>query len=657
MEKFKQWFWTNRIVAIYFLFSVLVELCGVFSVENRPYIVRPFLSLGILMCITGIALCVKSNRTRSIFLGVCLVLQVILDIAFVIIYDMTGQYFDFGMLNLRNDAFGILESISVNFITFYASLFFSVFFILISRRTISKEKIVTVTKKAKQISVFVALMGVCMTVVMVYSYNSKKVDKYQDILYKKESSNYQSYGIIGNLVNEFAKGLIFNQKDVMSKKKIDKFIYAEKTEETPYFGVSKDNNVVVILMESFEWFSFLNNESEFPNQINLTDAQKRELFPNLYQFYDKSVVMNNFHSKEKTDISETISIMGSYPSDSYVNYDYPDNVMPTTVPNILRMFDGEKISIRSFHDGFKSFYNREATHKRFGFEYLTDMYDMEEMSNKSPKPTMHNYMDEGERNLDSEMFDTCKDLMFPTDKRFYTYITTITSHGMYYERENLKQYREKLLSVYTPQAEDAEMENVLLNYMSAVMDLDKAIGIMMDDLESKGLLDHTTIVMFGDHNSYYQQLSGYVKDLTDYDTDRYYTDLYKVPLMIYDKNLEHQTIRKFTCTSDIAPTILDLLGIHTYSNLYYGNSVFHDKESVLYSRAYAFFVGEGVLARSMNNLLFRAESVTDEYFADFEQRSQELIQKVKYCDQLFYQNYFGKNSNYRKYEKKMREIN
>ena len=77
----------------------------------------------------------------------------------------------------------------------------------------------------------------------------------------------------------------------------------------------------------------------------------------------------------------------------------------------------------------------------------------------------------------------------------------------------------------------------------------------------------------------------------------------------------------------------------------------------MYSRAYAFFVGEGVLARSMNNLLFRAESVTDEYFADFEQRSQELIQKVKYCDQLFYQNYFGKNSNYRKYEKKMREIN
>ena len=144
-----------------------------------------------------------------------------------------------------------------------------------------------------------------------------------------------------------------------------------------------------------------------------------------------------------------------------------------------------------------------------------------------------------------------------------------------------------------------------------------SLGIMMDDLESKGLLDKTTIVIFGDHNSYYQELSGYVKDLEDYTTDRNYTDLYKVPLMIYDKNLGHKVIGKFTCTSDIVPTITDLLGINTYSNLYYGNSVLSDEESVLYSRAYGFFVGDGVLARSMNNILFKSNKVPEDYMSDF----------------------------------------
>ncbi len=657
MEKRARFLWKNRIVTMYFVFAILTELCGVFSVERRPYITRPFMALGILLFLSGIALCIRHNRTRSILLGICLVLQAILDITFVIIFDMTGQYFDFGMLNLRNDAFGILESISVDFITFYASLFFCVYFIILSRRTISREKVVENSARVRIVSGMIAILGICMTVFMVFSYNSKKVDKYQEILYKKESSNYQSYGIIGNLVNEFSKGIFFNQIDEMSAKKIDKFIYAEQTENSEYFGVSEGNNVVVILAESLEWFSFLNNEEEYPYQVDLTESQKRELFPNLYKLYDKGVVMSNFHSKEKTDISETISIMGSYPSDSYVDYDYPENVMPTTVPNILRMMDGDEIHINSFHDGFKSFYNRENTHKSFGFEFLTDMYDMEKMTNENSEHTMHNYMDEGERNLDSEMFDTCKDLMFPTDKRFYTYITTITSHGMYYQRENLKSYRDRILSMYTPHAEDEEMEEVLINYMSAVMDLDKAIGIMMDDLENKGLLDHTTIVIFGDHNAYYQKLSGYVKDLNDTDTERYYTDLYKVPLMIYDENVGHQTVKKFTCTADIAPTVLDLLGIHTYSNLYYGNSVFRGTESVLYSRAYAFFVGEGVLARSMNNILFRDTSVSDAYFTDFEKRSSELIEKVKYCDQLFYQNYFAKKKNYQKYVEKMQEIN
>ena len=147
--------------------------------------------------------------------------------------------------------------------------------------------------------------------------------------------------------------------------------------------------------------------------------------------------------------------------------------------------------------------------------------------------------------------------------------------------------------------EQDEQQQILLHYMTTALEFDDAIGCMMQDLESKGLLDNTTVVLFGDHDAYYQKVSGSVKDIYAYDDEeleksgRNFTDLYKVPLMIYDEKLSEEIeekngermIDKFTCTSDIVPTLLDLFGIHYYTNMYYGHSVFSNEQSVLYSRA------------------------------------------------------------------------
>ena len=663
MSKIKKWLWENRIIAVYFIFSICVEMLGVFSVEGKPLISSPLISIGFLLFICAIVLNIKSNRARFVVCSVLLTVQAVLDLAFAVLYDMTGQYFDFGMLNLRNDAFGILESIPMNFITFYSALLFCVSFIIFANRTIRRQKRVEFGVKSRIVYITVAIAGIILTSVVLYNNNSIKTDRYEKMLYNKNKSSYAGYGIIGNAVNEVAKGLIFNEIESIPEEQMDEFFYRNQTEPSVEFGVSQDNNVVVVLVESLEWFGFRTDEKEYPYGLDLTEEEWRELCPNLCRFYEDSVVMSNFHSKEKTDISETLSILGSYPSEKYVNYDYPETKLPYSVPNLLRQKFGDDIHINSFHNGFKSFYNRALVHQTFGFEMLRDMYDMFELSDQLVKSgqaedtTMHNYMAGGERNLDSEMIQTCKDLMFPTDRRFYTYITTITMHGIYYERDNLKAHREKLKSIYTPHMKDRKMEEIVINYVSGVMEFDRALGVMMDDLREKGLLDHTTIILFGDHNAYYQQLSNYVKDIYDYDTDRYYTDLYKVPFMIYDENLGHQEIDKFTCTSDIAPTVLDLLGIHTYSNLYFGRSVYSPEASGMYSRAYGIFVGDGIVARSMNNILYRHKSVTEAQVETFQEKSTQLIEKIRYGDQIFIQDYFGNDEHYKRFIQKMKEIN
>ena len=140
MNNIKKWLDINKIVVVYFLCAILIEMISVLAVEGNPIIRNPLIELGILVLICGIALVIRSNKARFIFCSIFLVLQAVLDLAFAVIYDMTGQYFDFGMLNLRNDAFGILESIPMNFLAFYAAMFFCIFFVIFAMRSVRRRK-------------------------------------------------------------------------------------------------------------------------------------------------------------------------------------------------------------------------------------------------------------------------------------------------------------------------------------------------------------------------------------------------------------------------------------------------------------------------------------------------------------------------------------
>ena len=698
MQKIKAWIKDNSLVLLYFVFAVLVEMTAVFVVEGSPILTRPFLSLGLLIFICGIVLLIKSNRIRLIVCAALLIGQGVLDLVFAVIYNMTDQYFDLGMLNLRNDAFGILESIPVDFVTFYAGLFFSIIFIVYGMRVTYRRPKLSVPKKSPFFYVGLMLAGVAtLGCSFITYYPRTATDKYDEMVEGRTASAYSAYGMIGNLLGELGNAA-FQDRTPIDGNLIDKFIYQQTSQPTKYYGVAEGKNVLTVLCESLEWYTFLRGDGEYakamkeeyPNALDIPQEVLSELYPNLTEYYNQSVVMTNFHSREKTDIAETISIMGSYPTGAYVNYEFAGNTIPYTLPNTLKTLTGGDIYLRSFHNGFKTFYNRDEAHPMLGFEGLTDMYDMEEMSNKieaaGGKETFYNYMDEGTRNLDSEMVETAKDLMFPTDGRFYSYITTITMHGMYYDRENLRgDYNANLakgralLDQYIPlEEEETNFVNAesLYYYMTTGLELDYMLGCIKrelterkDEKTGKPLWDNTVIVLFGDHNAYYQEMSNYVKGIDGYETDKKFTDLYNVPFMIWDKDLmasmseEERIVDKFTCTADIVPTLLDLLGINYYTNMYYGHSIFSGEVSVLYSRAYDNFIGDGILRRSVKDNMYLYDGLTEtgvpvaDTIAAFEKEGTELVQRIKFCDYIFKQDHFGVKANYDKFQQKLKEIN
>ncbi len=685
-EYIKKWCKTNAIVLLYFASAVLLEMTAVFVVEGTPFLRRPFLALGFLIFVCGILLLVKNNLVRTIACSLLLLLQLALDLIFAVVFALTDQYFALDMLSLRNDAFGILESLPVSFIIFYVGLFATIALFVLGLRY-SRRRLRTGERKR---SAFFYVGLICAGIAtlgtsFVTYYPRTSADKYDEMLGGKQASAYADYGMLGNLMGELGKEA-FQTPSTLEAEEINEFIYSKVSTPTTYFGTSAGKNVVTVLSESLEWYTFLLNE-EYPNALaGLTQDDLKWLYPNLWSFYQDSVVMTNFHGREKTDIAETISILGSYPTEGYVNYEYADNEMPQTLPNILKLLSGGDISVRSFHNGYKTFYNRSEVHQRFGFrkDCPIDMYDMAEMA--GDETIFKNYGAVNAtslRNLDSEMIAAAKDYMFPTNQRFYTYITTITMHGMYYDRENLRpetnvKLAEKLnkLAEFKPTDETDKNYQYALNlyyYMTTGLEFDYMLGALKAELQERGLLENTLIVLFADHNAYYQEMSNYVKDLpasaTD-ETERKFTDLYNVPLMIWDADLsrqlagkEERIIDKFTCTADIVPTILDLLGIRYYENLYYGHSIFSAEQSVLYSRAYDIFIGDGIVRRSVFGDLYVYDGLTEngtrvqDTIAAFEKEGKSLVQKIEYCDYIFNQNHFQREENYLAFVTNMRAIN
>lgn len=701
-QKVKQtsvdWLKDNRLAMLYPILAIIMEMTAVFAIEGSPFLTRPFLSLGVMVFFFALLLLIKDNRIRLVVGACMLIVQAVLDLVFAALFDMTGQYFDWGMLSLRNDAVAALEKIPINFFAFYGGVLCCVVYIIYGLRSLRDENGVKV-KRAKRSAWFyvgLAAIGIATTVGSYNVYYPATTDKYDEMINGKSSGAYSAYGMIGNLISEVA-GVLRPSETKLTQEEAEAFFYAKESVPSPYFGVSKDKNVVMLLSESFEWYAFMRNDKEYPNVLPFTQQELAALYPNLTQFYNESVVATNYYSREKTDISETLSILGSYPTDAYVNYDYYQNEMPHTVPNLLKTLDSD-IQALSFHNGFKTFYNRDKVHLTFGFDKeMTDMYDMAEMAKAAVEeaalrgeeiePTFTNHEDNGELNLDSEMIETCKDMMFPTDKRFYTYITSITMHGVYYERENLADVRkqvEEVLGDRKPEEEE-EKADALFHYMVTAKEFDNALGLMRKDLEEKGLWENTVIVLFGDHNAYYQELSNYVKDIPNYDTENKFTDLYKVPLMIHDVDLsakvEKKKIDKFACTSDLVPTLLDLLGIKYYSNMYYGNSLFNEQESVLYSRAYDIFLREGIVGKSANNIIYDHYLTENDLQGDiddaigqlgdrymhssqhlalteaFRRDATALVEKIKYCDYIFEKDYFGNEKNYNHFVVKMHKLN
>ncbi len=638
MGKLKKLIMDNLNVVVFAILSVGLELYALQYFDCTTSILNFEYPLYILVTMVCLVAMFQSKIISGLMGLLVLVFQSVLLIGCDLLFLANGTVFELSMLKQRNDAIATIEQLSVDeglvigcIVVFLVYSIFLVAYLLRFGNDRGNKKIHG-RKRAfgYRTAVIVLLAGI--KIIPVYATRGEMANDLTALLYKQEDS-YQNFGVSSKVIYELSRN-----DDVIAGvdnlDEIDDYIYSGKCDTSDYFGISKGNNLVMILAESLEWFPFTLYDEDITSK----------LFPNLSNIISNSVVFDNFYSREKTDTAESLMMIGSNPVGKYTHNDFAENSYPYSIANLFKNqceIEGfEDVSINSFHQNMGDFYNRNQIHESFGFDSLIDIYDMEAYGVENTWES-----DQHERNLDSLMLMAMKDEMFSSNQRFFSFWISFSGHGYYKERDNLRDYYDEFDNLGVFQG-GCPYEDFLRTYAATVCDFDKAIGIMMTDLEHKGLLENTTIAIVADHNAYYNKLSNYAKGIDN----PYEPELYRVPMMIYDKKLfaaledsrKSTTVSKFTTTSDVVPTLLDILGIEGWKNLYLGTSMLGvDAESIIYSRAYNVFLDDNYFAYSLSDIRFG--DYEKESIAEFEKKAIDHLQRLQVINKIFQSDYFSTN--------------
>lgn len=393
------------------------------------------------------------------------------------------------------------------------------------------------------------------------------------------------------------KPLIYKDDYVLD---INHVLTDEFAEMSPRYGQFEGMNLIMIMCETCEEYGF-----------------SPEYTPNYYRLRDESIFFTQFFSAAKSNYTydaefKSLTSMMYYQSDNYM-YTYGDNFYPSSLPNMLKR---EGYTTHSFHNYFGEFFNRDVMHLSLGFESLSAFEELGiEEDDSWPR--------------DSIMFDVYKDLIVPVQNEpFFSFILTVTPHGPHSTyRENLSRYYDILDQ--DPRYKDESIEFKTLT--AAQMDFDEGLGILLDDLELKGLMDETVIIIYSDHKNYSSQS---ITEEKTPDSDIPY-EIEKVPFLIYAPGLDVGENSLVSSHYDITPTVLDLLGITYYQDLYYGESVFsenrRDKPIIL---SYSNWITKTYRVQ-FDSVVFG--EVSEE---DFYETKDDIYQTIQHYEKIFFSDYF-----------------
>ncbi|WP_214833305.1 LTA synthase family protein [Exiguobacterium sp. s152] len=514
MKYLDYWSYLSLSLAKLFLFSLLTA--SAFDVSFL------FINLATILMMTSWALLVKPQTRRWILLA-SLFLHSTLLISDVWYYRYFGNLLSVALISdigqMDDVGGGFLTLIQApDFILFTDLLIYSAVLVYMKRHPVTESK-----RLGRRLAGAGFLVGLIVFTVPTTMHYAEADNRKSPISNMRE---YYQLGFWGYHGLDTFRGLrdALNLGDDLTEREHNQIeaLVTEPVEATA------DTNVIVVQLESFQ-------TSVIGQTVN-----GQELTPNLNALRDEMLYFPNFyhqtHEGRTSDAEFTVNA-SLYPVKSGSVYtQYATNTFDA-LPEQLRRAGYDTAAMHAFD---KEFWNRANFYEQIGYNHFFHQDDY------PTEPVI------GMAVGDKEFLTTSVDLLDTLDEPFYSFMVALTSHTPYEIPDEEKRLD---LSGYD--------DPLLEDYYHTVHYSDTAVGLMVEQLKADEKWDNTLVVFYGDHDSGLTVAGGEMAVKADADST---VDLFQldrsVPLFIKPAGLERgQTVQASGGQVDLAPTILDLLGM------------------------------------------------------------------------------------------------
>ncbi len=610
----------GSLILTFIIFYLLIEFITFRWVDFAGFAQSFFIDFFLAIAVGSFALLFRSNKASIIYLTVILGFVMTLFLINATMYSVYFDLFTLQQLTLIGEATNVFNFDFLSIPSIIIAVVITFLYYLSIRYLWKKmyryyEQIPNYYRKTA-----IVLLSTFIIITSFFLSGIKTFERYRSnmIVTTFKRASLEEYGILGYYLKE-ADIMMFGIKIDNFLDSGDDLIPIEESIETEYFGLLENANILTIMVESLQPFAV--------NEV---------LTPNLYMFTQEGIYFPNNYSENKTNVSEMIGMTGNYPTIPFLpfhyNYDFSHSL-----PNILKTVHSYNTAY--YHDNVGSFYSRDKLFGPLGFQRSYFHYDL------FPGEKMWTW--DGDYTPDSVTVEKVLDNMDLNGDAFYYYWSTMSMHGPYnYGPKNKLLFEDSgYFSAIDQASEDGTWTNPLVDgatadmmrirhYQAAVMDFDVALGRLLEELELKNLLDNTIIVLYGDHNVYYHELSLVLNNSSS--SEYYNTDMYETFLAIYnpvltEKYLEtndSNQIEKFVSPYNIVPTLFDLLGLTYNQNIMMANSVFTDTREAFYSHKLTAFFDDKLYSNDGFEIMFYKEEVEDFYVEEFLETTEKLRDRL-----------------------------
>ena len=601
------------IPTLFVITSVLLEMM-MFSIMGFSFPKAYIFSLSIILIIASLVALIRKKWIQTVICSLLFAWQLTTSISNIIANDACMEIFSVETIKSIIMAFGNAGAVEIDYL-FLVPIIALIIVYVVTTVLVMVFCRVPKTPKVKRSHFWQGIICGVMAFVSFFSYTVaySGMSSYQrgkDYYIYNLSSNRFLYDTFSNRVaslrtfgsysyylDNFLKllGVKANINDVLDVKVEETFqpnqqaVPADQT-------MGKGSNLIMVLMETFERSAI--------NPVTM---------PNLYRFMKESCTeVDGYYSIERTCFTDHIGQTGMHEAGKELWNNYGHVEIPHSLANIFERAEGYDYQTMAFHDYDGRSYNRKNIFtSRLGFDEFVDFNGYE-----TKRQTAHCGL-----NSDKDLFVQNMDRIAPADKNFYSYLISVSTHslnsswfnlGDYYPEyfERIENNWDTLKQIYPVLSSD-DYHKVLTakNYLAGTCNFDDGFGALLEHLRTttdetdplgRKLIETTAIVMFGDHYYYVNpqalepetNLVSNPRDLTGN----------RSPLIVYNPNqkingttMTHgqnankssdergeygQTLRRFTSTMDLYPTVCSIFGIQTDQQLTYGHSIFGTEKSI-----------------------------------------------------------------------------